>query len=89
MGGVGVCAVYVEVERVCDGVNRAVGWVISVCRKLWIPWHRNCRAPPPNLLLNPDILDILKPSTLYWKINRKIKPINLKLFNPFTVLTSF
>jgi len=19
---------------------------ISVCRKLWIPWHRNCRAPP-------------------------------------------
>jgi len=21
--------------------------------------------PPPNLLLNPDILDILKPSTLY------------------------
>ncbi len=27
MGGVGVCAVYVEVERVCDGVNRAVGWV--------------------------------------------------------------
>ncbi len=40
--------------------------------------------PPPNLLLNPDILDILKPSTLYWKINRKIKPVNLKLFNPFT-----
>jgi len=27
LGGVGVCAVYVEVERVCDGVNRAVGWV--------------------------------------------------------------
>ena len=45
--------------------------------------------PPPNLLLNPDILDILKPSTLYWKINRKIKPVNLKLFKPFTVLTSF
>ncbi len=20
--------------------------LISVCRKLWIPWHRNCRAPP-------------------------------------------
>ncbi len=40
--------------------------------------------PPPNLLLNPDILDILKPSTLYWKINRKIKPVNLKLFKPFT-----
>jgi len=37
--------------------------------------------PPPNLLLNPDIL---KPSTLYWKINRKIKPVNLKLFKPFT-----
>jgi len=44
---------------------------------------------PPNLLLNPDILDILKPSTLYWKINRKIKPVNLKLFKPFTVLTFF
>ncbi len=43
-------------------------------------------APPPNLLLNSDIL---KPSTLYWKINRKIKPVNLKLFKPFTVLTSF
>ncbi len=27
LGGVGVCAVYVEVEKVCDGVNRAVGWV--------------------------------------------------------------
>ncbi len=27
MGGVGVCAVYVEVEKGCDGVNRAVGWV--------------------------------------------------------------
>jgi len=45
--------------------------------------------PPSNLLLNSDILDILKPSTLYWKINRKIKPVNLKLFKPFTVLTSF
>ena len=43
-------------------------------------------APPPNLLLNSDIL---KPSTLYWKINRKIKPVNLKLFKSFTVLTSF
>jgi len=39
--------------------------------------------------LNSDILDILKPSTLYWKINRKIQPVNLKLFKPFTVLTSF
>jgi len=24
---------------------------ISVCRKVSNPWHRNCRAPPPNLLL--------------------------------------
>ncbi len=37
-----------------------------------------------NLLLNSDILDILKSSTLYWKINRKIKLINLKLFKSFT-----
>jgi len=37
--------------------------------------------PSSNLLLNSDIL---KPSTLYWKINRKIKPVNLKLFKPFT-----
>ncbi len=37
-----------------------------------------------NLLLNSNILDILKPSTLYWKINRKIKSINLKLFKSFT-----
>ena len=36
----------------------------SVCRKVSNPWHRNCRAPPPNLLLNSDILDILKPSAL-------------------------
>ena len=39
---------------------------------------------PSNLLLNSDILDILNLSTLYWKINRKIKPINLKLFKSFT-----
>jgi len=22
-----------------------------VCRKLWIPWHRNCRAPPPQFTI--------------------------------------
>jgi len=46
--------------------------------------------PPSNLLLNSDILDILKPSTLLEKsIEKSIKQVNLKLFKRFTVLTSF
>ncbi len=39
-------------------------------------------APPPNLLLNSDILDILKPSALLEKsIEKSIKQVNLKLFS--------
>jgi len=54
--------------------------------------------PPPNLLLNSDILDILKPFALLKKsIEKLIKQVNLKLFskaltdlsNSYVSLTEF
>ena len=73
--------------RVGGGDGGGVGWVfgISVCRKLWNPWHR---APPPNLLLNSDILNILAIINAF-ALEKSIKQINMKLIKPFTVLTSF
>ncbi len=62
---------------------------ISVCRNLWIPWHRNCRAPPPNLLLNSDILDIFEPSRPVFALEKSIKQVNMKLFRSSTLLISF
>ena len=51
-------------------------FAISVCRKVSNPWHRNCRALPPNLLLNPDILGAINAFAL----EKLIKQVNMKLF---------
>jgi len=43
--------------------------------------------PPPNLLLNPDILDIIATFNAF-ALEKSIKQVNMKLFKRFTVLTS-
>ncbi len=45
---------------------------ISVCRKLWIPWHRNCRAPPQIYYWIQTFLTFSNLQRSIGKINRKI-----------------
>ena len=59
----------------------------SVCRKLWNPWHRICRAPPPKILLNPDIFNTSELSKPTFALETSIKQINMKLFKVLQLLT--
>ncbi len=62
---------------------------ISVCRKLWISWHRNCRTFPQIYYWIQIFLTFSNLNALLNKSIEKSKQINLKLFKSFTVLTFF